>query len=104
VAEALLCGQPLSGSPSGLLSRRTWEAALARIHGRMPGWYEDRAERDRQFARWVQAEAKDRASGLERMLHPGIDPALSNHVRAVVAALRADADWARHRLDGSLQE
>ena len=105
VAALLAADGPSSpGSPSGLLSRRAWEAELARVHGGMPDWYASGAERDRRFARWVQAEAKTLASRLDRLLDAGVKPALSCHVRAVAAALWADADWARRCLDGSLEE
>lgn len=96
--------QPDAASPSGLLTRRAWEAELTDLYGEMPGWYGSSRERDRQFAHWVQAEAKGLAMRLERLLGVETEAALARQTRAIAEALWADADWARRRADGSLED
>ncbi|WP_162913084.1 hypothetical protein [Rhodospirillaceae bacterium SYSU D60014] len=91
-------------SPSGLLTRRAWEADLTDLYGEIPSWYGSSLERDRQFARWVQAEAKNLAMRLERLLDTEGESTLAPQTRAIAEALWADADWARYRLDGSLDD
>jgi hypothetical protein len=91
-------------SPSGLLTRTAWEDELESSFDQMPRWYRHAAERDRRFARWVHAEAKGLACHLDRLVRPDTKPALAKHLRAISQALWADAEWARHRIDGSMDE
>lgn len=87
-------------SPSGLLTQMVWERDLQRS-GQPPSAADlSDGERNRQFARWVQIEAKTLASQLEQLVRPDLKRGLSRHVRAVAAALAGDAEWARQRIDG----
>ncbi len=96
--------QELFRSPSGLLTRTAWEDELESRFDQMPRWYWSAPERDRHFARWVQAEAKGMACQLERLLRPDTKPALARAIATLSEALWEDAEWARKRMDGSLDE
>ena len=98
------CRRLDAASPSGLLTRRAWEAELTDLYGALPSWYESGLECDRQFAHWVQAEAKELAMRLERLLGNDTESTLARQMLAVAEALWADADWARRRVDGSLDD
>ncbi len=91
-------------SPSGLLTRTAWEDELESRFDQMPRWYWSASERDRHFARWVQAEAKGMACQLERLLRPDTKPALARAIGLLSEALCEDAEWARRHIDGSLDE
>jgi len=99
-----IAAQELFRSPSGLLTRTAWEDELESRFDQMPRWYWSASERDRHFARWVQAEAKGMACQLERLLRPDTKPALARAIATLSEALWEDAEWARKRMDGSLNE
>ena len=83
-------------SPSGLFRMATWEGDMERSHAQMPRWYWNRAERYRQFARWVEAEAEGMAMQLVRHLRPDTPPEAAGPARALVELLARDAAWARN--------
>ncbi|WP_448189933.1 hypothetical protein [Azospirillum sp. sgz301742] len=90
-------------SPSGLFRMATWEGDMERSHAQMPRWYWNRAERYRQFARWVEAEADGMAMQLARHLRPDTPPETAAPVRMLVELLARDAAWARHSAEQSVE-
>ncbi len=95
-------------SPSGLLTAAGWQRDWQRHglplpepgpSGGTPPDHPDQPDQDRQFATWVQIEAKTLAGQLERLAQPGARRGLSRHLRALATALAEDAEWARRRID-----
>lgn len=82
-------------SPSGLFRMAAWEGDMERRHAQMPRWYWNRAERYRQFARWVEAEADGMAMQLSRHLRPDTPADTAGAVRRMTDLLARDAEWAR---------
>ena len=85
---------PLTRSPSGLFTARVWERSRDIFDGGAPA-----AERDREFALWVHAEAKSLAAQLDRLADPVVP--LTRNIRALTDTLWADAEWARRHADDS---
>ena len=90
-------------SPSGLFRMAAWEGDMERCHAQMPRWYWDRAERYRQFARWVEAEADGMAMQLSRHLRPDTPPETAATVWQMVELLTRDAAWARRGAEHSAE-
>lgn len=105
-----MTGKPETGrdrpfrSPSGLLTRAAWEAELEMTYDHLPAWHRSPAEENRRFLQWVHSEARGLAAHLERLIRVDTDPDLADHLRAVIDALTADAEWARKRIDGRVGE
>lgn len=85
--------------PSGLFSAAAFEREVLGRLPRRPAWWADRAERDRRYAEWVQAESAGLVAQLGRLDRPGIDAGLAGHLRGLARALAADAAWAGERLE-----
>ena len=85
---------PLTRSPSGLFTARSWERSRDIFDGHALS-----GERDREFALWVHAEAKSLAAQLDRLTDP-VAP-LNRNIRALTDTLWADAEWARRHADDS---
>ncbi|MBK3735165.1 hypothetical protein GAY29_19040, partial [Azospirillum brasilense] len=60
-------------SPSGLFRMSSWEGEMERSHPQLPRWYWNEAERRKQYARWVEAEAESLALRLAGRPRPA-DP------------------------------
>lgn len=90
-------------SPSGLFRMATWEGDMERSHAQMPRWYWNRAERYRQFVRWVEAEAEGMAMHLARHLRPDTPPETAGAVGPLVDLLSSDAAWARRCAEQSVE-
>ncbi len=91
-------------SPSGLFRRSAWEGEMERSHAQLPRWYWNEAERNRQYARWVEAEAESLAMRLAGLLRPDTPAETAGPARALVESLARDAEWARRLEERLLKE
>lgn len=90
-------------SPSGLFRMAAWEGDMERSHAQMPRWYWNRAERERHFARWVEAEAEGMAMQLVRHLRPDTPSETAGSAWTLVELLTRDAAWARQCVEQSVE-
>ena len=82
-------------SPSGLFRMSAWEGEMERTYPQLPRWYWNEAERRKQYARWVEAEAESLAMRLAGLLRPDTPADAAGPARALVESLARDAEWAR---------
>ncbi len=82
-------------SPSGLFRMSAWEGEMERTYPQLPRWYWNEAERRKQYARWVEAEAESLAMRLAVLLRPDTPADAAGPARALVESLARDAEWAR---------
>ena len=82
-------------SPSGLFRMSAWEGEMERSYPQLPRWYWNEAERRKQYARWVEAEAESLAMRLAVLLRPDTPADAAGPARALVESLARDAEWAR---------
>ncbi|WP_247895879.1 hypothetical protein [Azospirillum brasilense] len=90
-------------SPSGLFRMSAWEGEMERSHPQLPRWYWNEAERRKQYARWVEAEAESLALRLAGMLRPDTPADSAGPARLLVESLARDAEWARSLEDRLLR-
>ena len=91
-------------SPSGLFRMSAWEGEMERSHTQLPRWYWNEAERRRQYARWVEAEAEGMAMRLAALLRSDTPAETAAPARALVESLARDAEWARRLEERLLHE
>ncbi|WP_286191860.1 hypothetical protein [Roseomonas genomospecies 6] len=82
-------------SPSGLFRMSAWEGEMERSYPQLPRWYWNEAERRKQYARWVEAEAESLAMRLAGLLRPDTPADAAGPARALVESLARDIEWAR---------
>ena len=82
-------------SPSGLFRMSTWEGEMERTYPQLPRWYWNEAERRKQYARWVEAEAESLAMRLAGLIRPDTPADAAGPTRALVESLARDVEWAR---------
>ncbi|CAO3451908.1 hypothetical protein [Azospirillum argentinense] len=94
---------PAERSPSGLFRMSAWEGEMERSHPQLPRWYWNEAERRKQYARWVEAEAESLALRLAGLLRPDTPADSAGPARLLVESLARDAEWARSLEDRLLR-
>lgn len=99
-----MTASPGERSPSGLFRMSAWEGEMERSHAQLPRWYWNEAERRRQYARWVEAEAESMAMRLAALLRPDTPAETAGPARALVESLARDAEWARRLEERLLKE
>ncbi|WP_247895023.1 hypothetical protein [Azospirillum brasilense] len=90
-------------SPSGLFRMSAWEGEMERTYPQLPRWYWNEAERRKQYARWVEAEAESLAMRLSGLLRPDTPADAAGPARLLVESLARDAEWARSLEDRLLR-
>ncbi|HYD29584.1 MAG TPA: hypothetical protein VEB64_01800 [Azospirillaceae bacterium] len=85
-------------SPSGLFRRAAWEAEVYATYERLPKWWASDSERDRQFLRWVAAEARSLAIRLARLIEADTPADVAGSAQALAVHLAEDIAWAERLL------